>query len=279
MTFDFARCGATDATVAILGMPLDRTSSFIPGTRFGPDAARAGSANIESFSPYLKRNAAELAIHDAGNLDLSYDTPSRHLELIATATRDSVAARRRQLAVGGEHTITPAIIQALSRTYPDLCVIQFDAHSDLRDAFLGEKWCHATAMRRVLDSVPHDRVFQLGIRSFSQADEMARPNVHPFAVLEPVPGIVEEIGRRPAYVTLDVDVLDPGVLPEVQTPQPGGCSFRDLAQSLALLADLNLVGADVVEFCPRTGFPATFSPVVAELVRELAIAMAAAAGR
>jgi len=274
MVFDFARGPLTGSRVVILGIPLDRTSSFMPGTRFGPDAARAGSVNIESFSPYLRRDAAELPIHDAGNLELSYDTPTRHLELIASAARDNHAAGRRQLAIGGEHTITPAIVQALARAHPDLCVIHFDAHSDLRDTFQGEKWCHATAMRRVLDYVPRDRLFQLGIRSFSRAEEMTAANVYPFDVLAPVKEVARAVGARPTYVTLDVDVLDPGVMPEVQTPQPGGCSFRDLAESLSALSKLSVVGADLVEFCPRSAFPSTFSPVVAELARELAITLA-----
>jgi len=274
MFFDFARGPLVGCRVVILGIPLDRTSSFIPGTRFGPDAARAGSVNIESFSPYLRRDAAELPIHDAGNLELSYDSPTRHLELIASTARDNHAAGRRQLAIGGEHTITPAIVQALARAYPDLCVIHFDAHSDLRDTFHGEKWCHATAMRRVLDLVPRDRLFQLGIRSFSRAEEMTAANVYPFEVLAPVKEVAKAVGSRPAYVTLDVDVLDPGVMPEVQTPQPGGCSFRDLAESLAALSKLDVVGADLVEFCPRSAFPSTFSPLVAELARELALTLA-----
>ena len=274
MFFDFARGPLVGCRVVILGIPLDRTSSFIPGTRFGPDAARAGSVNIESFSPYLRRDAAELPIHDAGNLELSYDSPTRHLELIASTARDNHAAGRRQLAIGGEHTITPAIVQALARAYPDLCVIHFDAHSDLRDTFHGEKWCHATAMRRVLDLVPRDRLFQLGIRSFSREEEMTAANVYPFEVLAPVKEVAKAVGSRPAYVTLDVDVLDPGVMPEVQTPQPGGCSFRDLAESLAALSKLDVVGADLVEFCPRSAFPSTFSPLVAELARELALALA-----
>jgi len=274
MFFDFARGPLVGCRVVILGIPLDRTSSFIPGTRFGPDAARAGSVNIESFSPYLRRDAAELPIHDAGNLELSYDSPTRHLELIASTARDNHAAGRRQLAIGGEHTITPAIVQALARAYPDLCVIHFDAHSDLRDTFHGEKWCHATAMRRVLDLVPRDRLFQLGIRSFSRAEEMTAANVYPFEVLVPVKEVAKAVGSRPTYITLDVDVLDPGVMPEVQTPQPGGCSFRDLAESLAALSKLDVVGADLVEFCPRSAFPSTFSPLVAELARELALTLA-----
>jgi agmatinase len=152
-----------------------------------------------------------------------------------------------------------------------LCVIQYDAHSDLRDEFLGERVCHATAMARVLDSVPRGRLYQFGIRSFSRAEEMKAPNLFAFDVLSAVEEVCRAIGPRPVYVTVDIDVLDPGVMPEVQTPQPGGCSYLDLARSLAGLSRLKVVGADLVEFCPRLPQPSAGASVAAELVRELVL--------
>lgn len=271
MTFDFVRSALGDAAVAIVGMPLDRSSSFIPGTRFGPEVARIGSVNIESFSPYLKSDAARLPVCDCGDLSFGSVQPEAVFEEIRQAVRGHLRAGRRVLAVGGEHSITPAIVAELVRDYSDLCVIQFDAHSDLRDEFLGDRWSHATAIRRVLDLVPRSRVFQLGIRSFSRAEEMTETNLFPFAVLEPVEAVRREIGNRPVYLTLDVDVLDPSVLPDVQTPQPGGVSYHELVRALTALSTLNVVGADVVEFCPRGPHPTAGAPVVAELVREMAI--------
>lgn len=268
MSFYYASTPLTDARVAIVGFPLDRTSSFIPGTRFGPDIARIGADNIETFSPFQLRDVAGIPVCDQGNIALEYTTPSDSLKQIAAATHENVAAGRRQVAIGGEHTITPVIVGELVRSLPGLHVVQFDAHSDLRNDFLGERNCHATAMRRVLDSIPRSRLHQLGIRSFSTAAEMNEPNLTAFDVLKPIPSIRRAIGTNPVYITVDVDVLDPAFLPEVQTPQPGGCSYLELAKALAGLAGLDVVGADIVEFCPRNSQPGTGAALVAELVRE-----------
>lgn len=271
MKFSFAEAEYEEADVVIIGMPLDRTSSFLPGSRFGPDAARLGMNNIETFSPYQKRDVLSLRVCDFGNLEFTYQSPEAPLVLVSEQTRKNSDAGKKQLALGGEHTITPAIIRELAVGHEDLCVIQFDAHSDLRDDYLGEKWCHATAMRRVLDRVPRERLFQVGVRSFAAEQELQEQNLYAFDVLEPVRRIVGTIGSRPAYLTLDVDVLDPGVLPEVQTPQPGGCTYRELARAIAGLADLDIVGCDLVEFAPRSGCATPGASVVAELVRELTL--------
>jgi len=252
-------------------MPLDRTSSFIPGARFGPDFTRVAADNIESFSPYQKRDVGDVRVHDAGNLEFTFESADAPLKLIAATAAKNVTRGTKQLALGGEHTITPPIVAELARHYPNLCVVQYDAHSDLRQEFLGERNCHATAMARVLDAVPRERLFQLGIRSFSRNSEMSEPNLFPFEVLGPVKQVRAAIGGRPVYVTLDVDVLDPGAMPDVQTPEPGGCSYRDLAQSLAGLAGLKVLGCDLVEVCPRTMQPSAGAAAAAELVRELCL--------
>ena len=271
MAFYYATAGASDASIVIVGMPLDRTSSFIPGARFGPDMIRMAADNIESFSPYQNHDISGIKIHDAGNLEFTFPTAAAPMELIAATTRDNLVRGARQLALGGEHTVTSAIVAEMAKRFPDLCVIQYDAHSDLRQDFLGERVCHATAMARVLDTVPRERLFQLGIRSFSQAAEMSVPNMFPFDVLAPIKQVRSAIGDRPVYVTLDIDVLDPGAMPDVQTPEPGGCSYRDLALSLAELTGLRVVGCDLVEVCPRTMQPSAGAAAAAELTRELCL--------
>ncbi len=270
----FANSDPTEARVVVVGMPYDRTSSFVPGTRFGPEVGRLGTANIETFSPYQNRDVSLVKVYDAGDLSFSYETSAVPLEMITNATRETYQKGKRQLAIGGEHTITPVIISELVKLFPELCVIQFDAHSDLREEFLGEKMCHASAMRRVLDLIPRERLFQMGIRSFATPEDKNSTNLFPFEVLAPVKHIRPLIKDKPVYVTLDIDVLDPGVMPDVQTPQPGGCSYRELAQSLASLTGLNIIGADIVEYCPRgNAIPFTAS-TTAELVRELILLLA-----
>jgi agmatinase len=271
MAFYYATADRQDAEVLLAGVPLDRTSSFAPGTRFGPDMARIGADNIESFSPYQRAEVTRVKVCDTGNLEFTFPDPDAPIRLIEETTRRCIAEGKRLVAIGGEHTITPPIVRELDRIHPGLCVVQFDAHSDLRDSFLGERVCHATAMRRVLDTVPRDRLFQLGIRSFSSPEEMQAVNVFPFAVLDAVPQVLESVAGRPVYITLDLDVLDPAFLADVQTPQPGGCSYSELARALAAFAGMNVVGADVVEFCPRTIQPSAGASAVAELVRELVL--------
>jgi agmatinase len=271
MAFYYATAGASDARIVVVGMPFDRTSSFIPGARFGPDIIRIAADNIESFSPYQKRDISAVGAYDAGNVEFAYATAKAPLEQIAATTAGNLARGMKQLALGGEHTITPSIVTELTKEFPDMCVVQYDAHSDLRQEFLGERICHATAMARVLDVIPRDRLFQLGIRSFSDAKEMSQQNLYPFEVLAPVKQVRAAIGSRPVYVTLDTDVLDPGAMPDVQTPEPGGCTYRDLAFSLAGLAGLKVVGCDLVEVCPRATQPSAGAATAAELVRELCL--------
>lgn len=271
MAFYYATSDYSSAQVVILGVPFDRTSSFATGARFGPALARIGADNIESYSPYQLRDISEVQVHDAGDIELSFETADTPLGQIASRTAEVVGGGRRLLALGGEHTITAPIVGAVVHRHPGLCVVHLDAHSDLRASFLGERVCHATAMARVLDHIPRERLFQVGIRSFSHAEEIKLPNMFPFEVERPMSQVRETIGGRPVYLTLDVDVLDPGAMPEVQTPQPGGCDYRELARALAALAGLDVVGADIVEFAPRNHQPGVGASVTAELVRELCL--------
>lgn len=270
----FANSDFNSALVVVRGMPLDRTSSFIPGTRFGPTVGRLGADNIETFSPYQHRDITQIKIHDAGDLLFTFETGQTPGQVIGNTTKETYQASKKQLAVGGEHTITPFIVAEVAKLFPEIHVIQFDAHADLREDFLGERFCHATAISRTIALVGRERVFQLGIRSFARPEEMTVRNMFPFEVLSPVSQIRESIGDKPVYITLDLDVLDPGVLPDVQTPQPGGCSYQELVRALARLAGLNIVGADIVEFCPRSITAAGGAALVAELVRELILLLA-----
>lgn len=273
MALYYAAASFAEAQVVFLGVPLDRTSSFVPGCRFGPAFVRIGADNIESYSPYQQDDISSVSVHDAGDVELSYASPLAPFDTIVKRTKTILAAGKRLLAFGGEHTITYATVLAAVERFPDLCVIQFDAHSDLREDFLGERICHATVMRRVLDYVPRGRLFQLGIRSFADAAEMTAEGVYPFKVEESIPEIRARVSDRPVYLTIDIDVLDPSVMPEVQTPEPGGVSYRELARALTGLSLLNVVGADIVEFCPRGSQPSWGAATAASLVREVILVL------
>ncbi|MEO0071446.1 MAG: agmatinase [candidate division WOR-3 bacterium] len=265
----FANADFDAAQVVVRGMPLDRSSSYIPGTRFGPAVGRLGTDNIESFSPYQHKDVTQVKIYDAGDLSFTFEALETPGQLIGNWTKEIYQRGKKQMAVGGEHTITPFIIAEMVKFFPEIHIIQFDAHADLRDDFLGERFCHATALSRTIDLTGRERVFQLGIRSFAHPEEMTVRNMFPFDVLSPISQIREVVGDKPVYITLDLDVLDPGVLPDVQTPQPGGCSYQELVRALVRLNGLNIVGADIVEFCPRSITAGVGATLVAELVREL----------
>jgi len=273
MAFYYASAGASDAQVVIVGMPLDRTSSFIPGARFGPDVTRLAADNIESFSPYQKRDISGISIHDAGNLEFTFPTPAAPLELIAATTGRNLARGVRQLALGGEHTITIGAVQAMREQFPGMSVLHLDAHADLRDSYLGARYSQATTMRRIHELCP---VVEAGVRSLSLAerryvDEYAVPVV--FWPPEPgsdwVATVLEKLGND-VYLTIDADVFDSALLPWVGTPEPGGPSWSDIWALLRRVATTrHIVGFDVVEFAPYAEGAASSAYMLARLIYRL----------
>ncbi len=266
MKLYYANADLKRARIAVMGLPFDRTSSFIPGSRFGPQFIRQSSDNIEDYSLYHKKSLSGLPICDLGDHVFDFSNPLKGIE------KDVLRIYRlgkKGIFLGGEHTVTLGIVRALSKIYKDLCVIQFDAHADLRDDFQGEKICHATVMKRVIEIIGRQRLFQLGIRSGLRDEIDKSRNLYRWTVLEYAGKVKKAIGRRPVFLSVDVDVLDPGVLPGVATPEPGGISYNELVRSLLKLKDLNLVGADIVEYNPLAAAPFPSGSVVAGLLREL----------
>jgi len=266
MRFYYANAHLKQAKIAILGLPFDRTSSFIPGSRFGPQFIRQSSDNIEDYSLYHKKSLLSMAICDLGDHAFDYSKP---LEEIENNVLRIYRLRKKGIFLGGEHTITLGIVRALRKIYKNLCVIQFDAHADLRDDFQGEKICHATVMKRVTEIIGRDNLFQLGIRSGLRKEIAGARSLFRFSVLEHLSRVRKTIGARPVFLSIDVDVLDPGILPAVATPEPGGITYQELVTSLVELKSLHLIGADVVEFNPLAAAPFPSGSVVAGLLKEL----------
>jgi agmatinase len=266
MKLDFANSSPEKASIVVLGFPFDRTSSFLPGSRFAPQFIRQSSYNIEAYSLYHRRSVLEISIGDLGDYFFDRADPIKSIE---DEVKRLYQKKKRGVFLGGEHTISLGIVRALRRFYRDLCVIQFDAHADLRDQFLGEKVCHATVMKRITELIGRERLFQLGIRSGLEEEIEKSKNLYRLTVLEHVGKVKRAVGRRPVFFSVDVDVLDPGVLPAVATPEPGGISYQELAQSLVKLKGLNLVGADIVEYNPLAAAPFPSGSVVAGLLKEL----------
>lgn len=274
MAFYFANTPVQKADFVILGIPFDRTSSFIPGARFGPEKIRLACENIESYSPYQKKDVADLLIHDAGDLVLSFKKTEETLSQIEKKIRTYLRAKKRLLSFGGEHTITMPIVKAYKARFPSLRVIQFDAHLDLRNIYLAENFCHATTMRRVSEIVGKENLFQVGIRSGTKEEFIFKDNIYPFETLNPIKEIRRRLSAFPIYLTIDIDVLDSGIMPAVSTPEPGGITFQELLKSLLELRGCRIIGADIVEYNPLAQEGLAYASLLAKLAREVLLIMA-----
>ncbi len=265
MKIEYAFSNFKDADVVILGIPLDRTSSFIPGSRFGPRFIRQCAENIEVFSPYQNKSVLDLKICDLEDIQFSSGNGILEIEREVNKILDT---DKFFVFLGGEHTITFPILKAFRKRYRKFSVVHFDAHADLRDKFDGEKICHATALRRASEVVGIENIYQFGIRSGTKEEFKFHKGIYPFRVYESLHKVINKI-KGPIYVTIDVDVLDAGVLPAVSTPEPGGISFRELIDALLLFRNKKIIGADIVEYNPLSAPPYASGSTVAEILREL----------
>lgn len=270
-----------EAGPVLLGLPLDATVSFRPGTRFGPARIRAVSEGLESYSPVLDRDLTELALHDAGSLALPWAQVEMALDRIEAAVETLVEDGHWPFLLGGEHLVTLGVLRALARRYPDLVVVQLDAHADQRDVYMGEPLSHATVMRRAGELLGAGRIYQAGIRS-GEREEMAWARTHgrllpadAAAALAALRQLPQELGDRPVYVTMDLDVVDPGMAPGVGTPEPGGWTGSELLAAVYALRGLNVVGCDLVELSPPNDGPGEVAAfLAAKVVREALLAWA-----
>ncbi len=272
MRFYFARGDYKSSLLILFGLPLDATSSFIPGSRFGPANIRTGAENIELYSPYFQRSLCEGEIYDAG--DLIPEVPLfQFLSLVEDKISSFLADGKKVLSLGGEHTITYPCLKAFKRFYPNLLLLHLDAHSDMREEYLGERLCHATVIRRVQEFLGPENIFSFGIRSLTEECPTRHPNITLFRVLEPLKALKKNWGLRPVYLTLDCDVLDGSLFPAVSTPEPNGIFFDELLAAIREVSDLTLVGADIVEYNPQASPSLAYASAVALLVREVLLAL------
>ena len=265
MKLFYARASLKDARIVICGFPVDKTSSFLPGTRFGPMYIRYCSENIEFYSPYQKRDLQALRICDLDDLIFKTSNWSNEIKKFFEQIFDK---KKKFIFLGGEHTISFPVIEVLRNKYKKFSVIHFDAHADLRDEYLGEKLCHATVMRRVAEIVSLKNVYQFGIRSGTEKEFRVARNLYKFDVYKPLRRVINRI-PDPLYISIDVDVLDPAALPAVSTPAPGGISFQEMVDSIMLLKNRDIIAVDIVEYNPLAATPYVSGTTVAELLREI----------
>ena len=263
-----------DADLVLFGAPYDSTTSYRPGTRFGPRAIRGESFGLETYSPYQDKDLTDFSVFDGGDLELVFGNSARALEQIRAYTAELLRDGKRPFLLGGEHLVTLGAVQAVHEKYPQLYILHFDAHADLREDYLGERLSHASVMRRVWELVGDGRIFQFGIRS-GDREEFSWGKDHVTTRrfdLEGLSQVRERIGAAPVYVSVDLDVLDPSVFPGTGTPEAGGVSFTELLRALLSLAGMNIVGLDVNELCPVYDPSGASTAVACKLVRELIIA-------
>lgn len=275
MNFIAAEADFDEARAVIFGAPFDGTTSFRPGTRFGPGAIRAESDGIETYSPYQNKDLEDIAVFDSGDLLLPFGNTEAVLEEICARTVEILEAGKMPVMLGGEHLVTLGAVRAMVQKYPELHIIHFDAHTDLRDDYLGERLSHATVIRRCHDLLGDGRIHQFGIRSGERAEwdfAFAHTDFHPFNVKDVLDVVLALDSDVPVYVTLDLDVLDPSLFCGTGTPEAGGVFFQDLEEALLALEALNVVGFDMNELSPHYDASGVSTAVACKVLREMLLA-------
>jgi agmatinase len=258
----------------ILGCPYDGSASFRPGARFGPSAIRRASWGIETFSPYFQRDLSQCSVHDMGDLELPLGEKKISLGLIRNGLGEILSEKKFPILLGGDHLVTLPLIEEMLTIYPRLHLVQMDAHADLREDYLGEPLSHSTVMRKVLDHLGEGRLFQIGVRSGTEEELKLARKMKSIVSLEPgsLSSMTKRLRNQPVYITLDLDVIDPSLMPGVGTPEPGGLFFPEFIFLMKKLQALHVVGFDIVELTPDYD-PTQISSVTASVIlREMILA-------
>jgi agmatinase len=265
-----------EAQIIVFGAGFDGTATYRPGSRFGPQAMRSEFYGLETYSPVLDRDLTDIAVCDAGDLELPFGDTGSALNMIESTAAHIVRMGKKPFMAGGEHLVTLPAFKAVLEKYPDLCLLQLDAHTDLREEYLGDRLSHSSVVRRIWDITGDGRIWQMGIRSglkeeFEWSAE-GHTSLYKFD-LSSSREVVAALSSKPVYLTIDLDVLDPSVMPGTGTPEPGGVSFNDLHKALCSFRDLNIVAADVVELAPRLDPSGISTAAACKVMREVLLLM------
>ena len=265
------------ADMVIFGAPFDSTTSFRPGTRFGPSAIRSESFGIETYSPYQDNDLTDLSICDMDNLELRFGAPENPLDDIEECTAKILDGGKLPVMIGGEHLVTLGAFRAVCKKYGDVHLIQFDAHTDLREDYLGNPLSHACVVRRCHDIIGDGKIWQFGIRSGERYEfEFAKEHCHIYPTgiggvsFEGVDTAVEALKDKKVYLTIDLDVLDPAYFCGTGTPEAGGATFNQLLEAIIKIgSSLDIVGADINELSPHYDQSGASTAIACKLLREL----------
>ncbi len=275
--FEGCVCTYGEARLVLLGAGYDGTSSYRPGSRFAPQAIRAETLlSQENYSPYFQRDLTEFPVHDAGDLELPFGDKTEALHRIEAAVEEICGAGKIPCLIGGEHLVTLPAVRAIHRFHPELHVLQLDAHLDLMDQLFGDRLSHGTVMRRILDILQEsERLLQVGIRSGSKEEfQFAHRHTRLFLFnTREFQNHIHLLENRPVYLSLDVDVFDPSLVPGTGTPEAGGIFFDEYIELLKAIKHLNIVGCDLVELSPKLDPTGNSAITAAKVLRELLIAI------
>lgn len=260
-----------ESSIVVFGAPFDSTTSFRPGTRFASQVMRGESWGLESYSPYQDLDLYDFNIFDGGEIELPFGNSEGALALIEDFSTKVVEDGKIPAMIGGEHLVTLGAFKGVFKKYPDVHVIHFDAHADLREDYLGQKLSHATVIHRVWDLVGDNKIFQFGIRSGEKEEFLwAKDHVYTNKFnCDTLDYALERVKDKPVYVTIDLDVLDPSVFPGAGTPEPGGIQFNELLNSILKLRGLNIVGFDINELSPQYDQTGASTAVACKVLREM----------
>lgn len=276
---NFIGCEAEyeEARIILFGVPFDSTTSFRPGARFGPSAIRNESFGLETYSPYQDKDLMDYAIFDSGDIELPLGDTGKVLEAITERTRTILTDSKLPFMIGGEHLVTLGSVRAAIEKHPDLHMIHFDAHADLRQDYLGVKLSHACVLRRCWDLLGDNRIHQFGIRSGDREEFRWAKEGHvtmrkfDFTNLTEV---ISAIKSSPVYFTIDLDILDPSIFPGTGTPEAGGVTFNQLLEaSLLVVNNCQIIACDVNELSPVYDNSGVSTATAGKVVRELLLAL------
>lgn len=265
------------AHMVLYGAPFDSTTSFRPGARFGPSSMRHESFGLETYSPYQNADLTDCAVFDSGDLELCFGRAESALQDIEARAAEILEDGKFPLLLGGEHLVTLGAVRAMVKKYPDLHIVHFDAHADLRDDYLGAGLSHACVLRRCHDLLGDGRIHQFCIRSGEREEfrfAQAHTDLHPFG-FDGLESSVFSLREQqvPIYFTIDLDCLDPSVFPGTGTPEAGGVSFLQLLEAIRTVCTANVVGADINELAPALDTSGVSTATACKVLRELILAL------
>ena len=274
-----AKRSPDNCSIGIFGVNYDGTCSFKPGARFGPEAIRQVSIGLEAYCPKLDKDLKDITYVDFGSILIDKNDSESIIESVKSATNYLISKSLSPIMLGGEHSITRGAIEALVKKYPDLILIQLDAHADLRESYIGNKHSHACTMKRCLEVLPEKKILQVGIRSGTKEEFQFMHDNNQLIDFLPG-GNTQEFKKAlipysnyPIYLTIDLDWFDPSLLAGTGTPEPGGFFWNDFEEILKTLKEFRIVASDIVELSPEIDKSGVSSIVAAKVLRSLILSL------